>query len=106
MATTGDVGRPPQVLCGDFPELANEISTIRDETWWHSTPAAPNSALSMTFNTPEPKQAMLARVAAFRKWVLGRREHMIFAVGHGVFFKCLTGQKHILRNCDMCSIKI
>ena len=90
-----DVGRPPDVLAAEFPEL--DFSHL-DDPWWYAPPGG---------ETPfdiEPHTQVRARVAAFRDWVRQRPEPTIVAVGHATFFMELSG--HVLANCEMTPFRL
>jgi glucosyl-3-phosphoglycerate phosphatase len=78
-----DVGRSPGELAGDYPHLAFDHLT---DPWWHA-PDGHEGPFAV-----EPEEVFLARVEAFRRWVAERPEPRLAVVGHGTFFRALTGR--------------
>jgi len=90
-----DVGRSPQVLATEFPDL--DFSHL-DDPWWYAPPGGADP-----FEI-EPHAHVSARVDAFRSWILGRPEQTIVAVGHATFFMELSG--HVMANCEMMQLDL
>ena len=86
-----DVGRSPSELAAEFPHL--DFAHL-DHPWWHD---GPGHAPGVPF---EPEDVFAARVAAFAQWLDARPEPVVMAVGHGEFFRRLTGRSQ-LANCEI-----
>ncbi|WP_112661756.1 histidine phosphatase family protein [Microvirga flavescens] len=91
-----DVGREPVHLARDFPDFA---FAHLDEVWWHRDDSPDERGLSV-----EPLDHLAERVKSFRSWLSARPEGLIAVVGHGTFFRELTGT--FLRNCEMAAIEL
>ena len=87
---TCDVGRSPRDLAAQFPGL--DFDHLEDP-WWHAGEANEHGV------AVEPEEVVLARVEAFRGWVLQRPERRVAVVGHGTFFRHLTGRS--FANCEI-----
>lgn len=83
-----DVGRPPEALSNDFPEL--EFGHLADE-WWHSDGTGGISV--------EPDQVFKARIAQFVRDLDAISERPLLIVGHGNAFHEIIGRK--LANCEV-----
>lgn len=154
MATTGDVGHPPEVLAQRFPLLAEQLLALPD-VWWHTDPTKPNCALTRKFTKRESTQQLQVRAAGglcglerglpwaqraglapmparapdptpcplqpcvqkrvgeFKRWLLGRPEKVVVAVGHSLcwreLMKGLTGPGDApayMRNCELRTLHI
>ncbi|KAG0607031.1 hypothetical protein M758_9G187400 [Ceratodon purpureus] len=81
---SGDVGRPPQVLAGEYPWLSFDALP---EVWWYSQPKCSNDALRMEFNSVEPMEELRKRVGVFRQFLRSRPENVIVVIGHSTFFR-------------------
>jgi len=77
-----DVGRSPSHLARDFPKLA--FDHLQDP-WWHV-----GETDERGFAT-EPLDVFEQRVANFAEWLMARPERTIAVIGHGTFFRQLTG---------------
>lgn len=84
-----DVGRSPRTLARAFPTLS---FGHLDDPWWY---AVNGVAIAV-----EPAEILMTRVAAFRRWLGDRPERRIAVVGHGTFFRALTGLGTI-ENCQV-----
>jgi broad specificity phosphatase PhoE len=91
-----DVGRNPALLAQDFPHLAFDHL---DEVWWHN-----DGELDPRGFVYEPSHIFENRVEEFRYWLKQRPEGMIAVVGHGTFFRQLTGQ--YLGNCEVAVLEL
>lgn len=78
-----DVGRSPTELAADFPALAFDHL---DDPWWH----APQGDVGRW--SIEPEEVFLTRVERFGQWIATRPERRVAVVGHGTFFRALTGR--------------
>ena len=78
-----DVGRSPGLLAADFPHLAFDHLA---DPWWHA-PEGHEGPFAQ-----EPEDVFLDRVARFRTWVAARPEPRVAVIGHGTFFRALTGR--------------
>ena len=85
-----DVGRSPTELAAEFPML--DFDHL-DDPWWH------NGEKDHRGVPAEPTEHVDRRVAEFSKWISERPESSIAAVGHGEFFRRLTGT--YLKNCEV-----
>jgi broad specificity phosphatase PhoE len=86
-----DIGRAPASLAKEFPAFAFEhLPTV----WWHNGNEPDERGISV-----EPIEMVEIRAREFRRMLLLRPEHVIAVVGHGTFFRCLTGQT--LANCEV-----
>jgi glucosyl-3-phosphoglycerate phosphatase len=85
-----DAGRPPQDLARDFPMLRFDHL---DDHWWHKGPVNEN-------NVPiEPEDVYHDRVRTFDTALQAKSERPIAVVGHGYFFRELSGR--MLKNCEI-----
>ena len=91
-----DVGRSPRQLAADFPSL--EVTHLPD-VWWYADGVPDDRGICV-----EPLEAVAARVAAFRTFLLARPEVVIAVVAHGTFFFHLTGKN--LANCEVTQFEI
>ncbi|MEO8484801.1 MAG: histidine phosphatase family protein [Betaproteobacteria bacterium] len=85
-----DVGRSPGELAAEFPTL--DVAHLAD-VWWHAEGEPDVRGICV-----EPIEAVEARVAEFKDFLLTRPERVIAVVGHGTFFFHLTGK--FLANCE------
>ena len=80
------------------------------EHWWFCPPAKPNCAAARLLGCSEPRAQLLARVAAFRKWLLQRPEREVVVVGHSTFFKYLLQTEGVndrrLKNGELYSLSL
>lgn len=90
-----DIGRAPAALQADFPSLSFDHLPF---PWWYSEGGDPYEIV------PEPEAVFNARVAAFRRWLAGRRERVLAVVGHGAFLRALTGEG--FANCELRSLRL
>ena len=86
-----DVGRSPTLLAQDFPTLRFEHL---EDPWWH---AADHDHRGIPV---EPLHAFEERLERFKAWLQARPERVITAVGHGTFFRVLTGGRSFA-NCEL-----
>jgi broad specificity phosphatase PhoE len=86
-----DVGRARADLLADFPHLNLDHLS---EVWWHDEGERDERGFVV-----EPVQVFERRVEDFREWLRARPESLIAVVGHGTFFRQLTGQ--VLNNCEV-----
>lgn len=93
-----DIGRPPRELAQDFPDLA--FGHLPDVWWYTAQDGARNDAGIIL----EPHHAISERVNGFRTWLAARPEQSIAVVGHGTFFRHLTGT--FLDNCGMIALEL
>ena len=91
-----DVGRSPALLAADFPSL--EVAHL-DEVWWHAEGEADERGVCV-----EPLEAVDARVAEFRSFLVERPELVIAVVAHGTFLFHLTGRH--LANCEGATLEL
>ncbi|MGO4707077.1 histidine phosphatase family protein [Microvirga sp. 2MCAF38] len=91
-----DVGREPVHLAKEFPDLAFDHL---DEIWWHRDDNPDERGLCV-----EPLDHLTERVKGFRSWLSARPETLIAVVGHGTFFRELTGT--FLENCEMAVVEL
>jgi broad specificity phosphatase PhoE len=96
LGSSCDVGRAPALLQEEFPHLSFDHL---DEIWWHNEGEPGEGGF-----TVEPAQVFEERVDRFRDWLAGRPETLIAVVGHGTFFRQLTGQ--MLRNCEVATLEL
>jgi glucosyl-3-phosphoglycerate phosphatase len=85
-----DVGRSPRALAEQFPGL--DFGHL-DDPWWHAEGADEHGV------AVEPEDAVLRRVEYFRRWVMRRPERTVAVVGHGTFFRHLSGRS--FANCEI-----
>jgi broad specificity phosphatase PhoE len=85
-----DMGRSPRLLATEFPDLA--FDHLDDPWWLHQSPDANGIVV-------EPIPDFQARVARFRSWLAAQPEDSIVVIGHGTFFRHLTGRT--LANCEV-----
>ena len=88
-----DHGRSPKVLAREFPDL--DFDNL-DDPWWHT-----EGGKGVAF---EPDAVLAERVARFRRWLLERPERRIAVVGHGTFFRHLSGQS--FQNCEVVRLEL
>eukprot|EP00455_Lapot_gusevi_P012240 TRINITY_DN15754_c0_g1_i2.p1 TRINITY_DN15754_c0_g1~~TRINITY_DN15754_c0_g1_i2.p1 ORF type:complete len:213 (+),score=2.64 TRINITY_DN15754_c0_g1_i2:78-716(+) len=94
METSSDVGRSPQELVQDFPEL--KFDHIPQNWWFVEGQSGP---------VRESKAHYNERIREFRKWLLARPESRIVVVGHSHFFAVMTNRPK-LANCAMMQIQL
>jgi glucosyl-3-phosphoglycerate phosphatase len=85
-----DMGRSPRLLSTEFPGLA---FGHLDDPWWLHRDAGPNGVVV------EPIPEFRARVARFGEWLKARPETSVVVIGHGTFFRQLTGR--MFANCEV-----
>ena len=88
-----DVGRSPSILAAEFPQL--RFDHLADP-WWHDRDP------DLRGIPIEPDHAFQDRLARFRAWLAARPERTITVVGHGTFFRMLTGGRSFA-NCELVS---
>ena len=103
LATTGDVGRPRSLLVKDFPKMREALDDLEERWWWQPSK---NDAISMKFDSREPKKNLQKRVGLFRQWVLRQPHRVIVAFGHSTFWKEFSGSTERLRNCEVDTIYV
>ncbi|NTG29952.1 histidine phosphatase family protein [Agrobacterium rhizogenes] len=79
-----DVGNPKSKLTRDFPEF--DFTDI-PEIWWHVPDL--NQLKKIVI---EPEEIVSERIYKFRSWLATRSERCIVIVGHGGFFRRMTGR--------------
>lgn len=100
VASVGDIGSPVRELQERFPALDYSRLGPNDCWWW--TPGGTTRGQSESLKhlwryspgaerAKEPHDFFLARVNAFRRWLLGRPETVITVFAHGVFLMQLMG---------------
>ncbi|MCP8938544.1 histidine phosphatase family protein [Alsobacter sp. SYSU M60028] len=89
-----DIGRSPRALAADFPHFAFDHLA---DPWWHCGPADERGI------PVEPHEVFQERVARFRGWLLDRPERAVAVVGHGTFFRELTGRW--FANCEVVALR-
>jgi len=90
-----DLGRSPRVLAESYPAL--DFAHL-DDPWWH-VGADDEGGLAV-----EPEEDFAARVGHFRGWIAGRAERSVAVVGHGAFFRHLTGRP--FANCEIVRVNL
>ena len=101
LATTGDIGKPKSHLVKAFPKISEAFRDLEEHWWWQPEK---NDALSMRFDSREPKKHLQKRVGLFRQWVLRQPHKVIIAFGHSTFWKEFSGSGTRLRNCEVDTI--
>jgi glucosyl-3-phosphoglycerate phosphatase len=91
-----DVGRSPALLAKEFPAFALDHLP---ETWWHHDDSADERGVCV-----EAIELVEARAEQFRRFLSRRPERHIVVVGHGTFFRVLTGQ--VLMNCEIAEMTL
>jgi broad specificity phosphatase PhoE len=86
-----DVGRSPGLLAAEFPMLRFEHLA---DPWWHA------ADLDHRGIPVEPEPVFHGRLEGFRAWLRARPERVIAAVGHGTFFRHLSGAASFA-NCEL-----
>jgi broad specificity phosphatase PhoE len=87
-----DVGRAPAALALEFPSI--DLSRLEEDAWWHSEGEADERGICV-----EPIATVEARAAKLKAQVMARPERVVALVGHGTFFRCLTG--NTMANCEV-----
>ena len=115
LMTPGDIGRLPEDLAEQFPQLSPQLSGL-PQHWWYNRPKCQadkvNCAYEKKFGAQEPKEDMQRRIRAFRQWMLSRPETTFVAVGHSVFWKhfaasCKNGlRQESLKNCSWVKLHV
>ncbi len=85
-----DVGRPPEELQRDFPDLS---FAHLDEIWWHQGPENGDGVAK------EPEDVFVNRMQAFSRSLAEIVDRPVAIVGHGNAFRALTG--HMMENCEI-----
>ncbi len=85
-----DLGRSPAELAAEFPGL---VFDHLDETWWHNGPVD-HRGLPV-----EPHAVFADRVESFSHWLAEHPSAVVAVVGHGAFFRQLTGRG--FANCEI-----
>lgn len=83
LAASCDVGRSPDLLKSEFPEL--DFNHLPDP-WWHVEADHPGPFAH------EPEASVMERVKRFRGWLASRPERHVVVVGHGTFFYMILGR--------------
>ncbi|MBI1778372.1 MAG: histidine phosphatase family protein [Proteobacteria bacterium] len=91
-----DVGRSPSILEAEFPSL--RFGHLGDP-WWHDEDHDHRGI------PIEPDSRFAERVQRFRAWIEARPERVITAVGHGTFFRILTGGRPFA-NCELFTFEL
>lgn len=95
LAASCDVGRSPNLLANEFPEL--DFTALSDP-WWHVEADHPGPFAR------EPEADFMERMKRFKGWIASRPEQDIAVVGHGMFFYHLTGT--FLENAEVMTISM
>lgn len=98
--TTGDVGRPGPQLAAEFPQFAEQFSTLKD-VWWYSEANKTNCAVSKSFKSLESRDHMRRRTREFKTWLYNRPEKFIVCFGHSTFWKYFMDSKDRLKNGEL-----
>jgi broad specificity phosphatase PhoE len=85
-----DIGRSPSALSAEFPMLSFDHLS---DPWWHNGQEDDRGV------AVEPDHLITRRLADFSRWLRGRPEDVVVVVGHGGFFRRLTGRS--MRNCEI-----
>jgi glucosyl-3-phosphoglycerate phosphatase len=85
-----DIGRSPSTLSAEFPILTFDHLS---DPWWHDG-QKDNRGVAV-----EPDHLFAQRVIDFSRWLRARPEDVVVVVGHGGFFRQLSGR--YLRNCEI-----
>lgn len=85
-----DIGRPPRALAPEFPALS--FDHLPDD-WWLGDGGSDNRTSDPPTIVVEPDKAFADRVDAFVRWLESRHESRLAVVGHGAFFRALTGER-------------
>lgn len=83
-----DVGRTPQALSKDFPDLSFDHL---EEKWWHHEEDVDIS--------PEPEEIFKQRISEFVRDLEGMTRRPLAVIGHGNAFNEIIGRK--LENCEV-----
>lgn len=103
-ATSGEIGRPKEVLCQRFPRLeqqgafeglerlwwfSSQAREERDRSWWDCAAGCGcgGGPGRLQLGKTETKEQLRRRVEQFRQWLHTRPEKHIVAVGHSTFIK-------------------
>ncbi len=86
-----DIGRDPAALSAAFPAL--DFGHL-PACWWYDHPERDPRGFAV-----EPVEALTGRVRTFRDWLLALPQRSVAIVGHGMFFKHLTGT--MFENCTI-----
>lgn len=89
-----DVGRSPALLGADFPHWSFDHLA---DPWWHA------GELDTRGLPYEPEDVFQERVRHFAEWIDARPETAIAVVGHGTFFRHLTGRS--MNNCEVVTLR-
>lgn len=100
LMSCGDIGRPPNELAKQFPQLEPELSGLPAH-WWYREGKATNCALTFRFEAAESKAVCLRRVAEFKRWLEARPESFIVAFGHSVFWRHFLHEPRRMRNGEL-----
>lgn len=87
---SGDVGRLPQELSADFPDLSFQHLPSR---WWHTSDDAQAEV------TAEPLDVFQTRIAEFVTGLEGIGDEQVAIVGHGNAFQEIIG--FMMSNCQI-----
>lgn len=85
-----DVGRSPSALSAEFPMLT--FDHLSDPWWYDGQKDGRGVAV-------EPDELFARRVTDFSRWLRARPEDVVVVIGHGEFFRRLSGRN--LRNCEI-----
>jgi glucosyl-3-phosphoglycerate phosphatase len=85
-----DIGRSPSALSAEFPTLTFDHLSDR---WWHYGQKDEWDV------AVEPDHLFARRVTDFSRWLKARPEDVVVVIGHGEFFRRLSGR--YLRNCEI-----
>jgi len=91
-----DVGSSPRLLSSAFPAFAFDHLP---EIWWHNHEAPDERGVCI-----EPIDLVHSRALQFRQLLSRRTERHIAVVGHGTFFRALTGR--MLANCEVVELAL
>lgn len=111
LAYSGDIGSPTADLAAAWPRADFAAVPVPPGAWWWAPDGAPRGAEESLRRLRaggggEPRDAVAARAADFRRWVVNRPERRVVVFSHGVYLRHLLAPSPrelapSFNNCEM-----
>lgn len=109
LAYSCDIGAPTAELAAAWPRA--DFSAVPPDAWWWAPADAPRGAEEslrrLRAGVGEPRDAVVARAADFRRWVVARPERRVVVFSHGVYLRHLLAPspRELAPSFDNCEMR-